>query len=238
MRRLFAHHEYLCSRHGYWLGPPDPTHDDTPPRLATRLPELVTAQHRLRHATVRHGWAAIFDATVAATRICLDLRFSAGGHPLWTRWEQRLDLLMPAGYRRSLFMAAIFPEVVALAALICSPPWRAPAALSHPADLERFLSAAAHELDCPDTVGGLADAIMIWAATRAAAAPLEPVSIYPQTSHGDDGAPRVTDGQRLAEQGTVHRFARDRRAPRANSPAAPLPYAHRPATATVGGRPS
>ena len=70
------------------------------------------------------------------------------------------------------------------------------------------------ELDCPDTVGGLADAIMTWAATRATAPPLEPVSIYPQTSHGDDGAPRVTDAQRLAEQGTMHRFARDRRTAR------------------------
>jgi len=165
VRRLFTHHEYLCSRHGYWLGPPDPTRDDPPPQLATRLPELVTAQHRLRDAMVQYGWAALFDATVGATRICLDLRFSAHSRPLWTRWEQRLDLLMPAGYRRSLFMAAIFPEVAALAALICSPPWRAPAALSHSADVERFLCAAAHELDCPDTVGGLADAIMTWAAT-------------------------------------------------------------------------
>jgi hypothetical protein len=234
VRRLFTHHEYLCSQHGYWLGPPDPTRDDPPPQLAARLPELVTAQHRLRDAMVRYGWAALFDATVGATRICLDLRFSAHSRPLWTRWEQRLDLLMPAGYRRSLFMAAIFPEVATLAALICSPPWRAPAALSHPADAERFLCAAAHELDCPDTVGGLADAIMTWAATRATAPPLEPVSIYPQTSHGDDGSPRVTDAQRLGEQGTMHRFARDRRAPRATGPAAPLPYAHRPATAGVG----
>jgi hypothetical protein len=63
--------------------------------------------------------------------------------------------------------------------------------------------------------------------------PLEPVSIYPQTGHGDDGSPRVTDAQRLAEQGTVHRFARDRRAPRATGPAAPLPYAHRPAGMTT-----
>jgi len=98
----------------------------------------VTAQHRLRDAMVRYGWAATFDATVGATHICLDLRFSAHSRPLWTRWEQRLDLLMPAGYRRSLFMAAIFPEVATLAALICSPPWRAPAPLSHPADAERF----------------------------------------------------------------------------------------------------
>jgi hypothetical protein len=93
--------------------------------------------------------------------------------------------------------------------LKCSPPWRAPAALSHSGDVERFLCAAAHELDFADTVGGLADAIMTWATTRATPPP-EPVSIYPQTTHGDDGAPRVTDAQRLAELGTMHRFARDR----------------------------
>jgi hypothetical protein len=57
---------------------------------------------------------------------------------------------MPAVlYGRSLFMAAIFPEVAALGALICSPPWRAPAALSHSADVERYLCPAAHELDGP-----------------------------------------------------------------------------------------
>jgi hypothetical protein len=59
--RLFAHHEYLCTRHGYWIGPPDPTRDDTPSRLAARLPELAAAQHRLRRAERRHGWAVTFD---------------------------------------------------------------------------------------------------------------------------------------------------------------------------------
>jgi hypothetical protein len=50
-------------------------------------------------------------------------------HPLWMRWERRLDLLMPAGhqrstYRRSLFMAVIFPEVAALAAVLAVPAGR------------------------------------------------------------------------------------------------------------------
>jgi len=64
--------------------------------------------------------------------------------------------------------------------------------------------------------------------------PLRPVSIYPDTGHHDDGTPCVTDGQRVAERLTVARFGRDRRAPRAPSPGAPMPYAHRPASADTG----
>ncbi|MEV0806343.1 hypothetical protein [Micromonospora sp. NPDC050200] len=91
----------------------------------------------------RHGWAVTFDTTVSATRICLDLRFSAPHHPPWLRWEQRLDLLMPAGYRRSLFMAAIFPEVTAIAALIASSARQAVTAERRPAHLEHLLDACA-----------------------------------------------------------------------------------------------
>ncbi|BCB88123.1 hypothetical protein Psuf_054360 [Phytohabitans suffuscus] len=85
-------------------------------------------------------------------------------------------------------------------------------------------------LDCADTGDGLADAITIWAAARAAGPPLEPASTYPKPATAAT-APHATDAQRLAEQGTVHRFARDRRAPRANGPAAAMPYAQAPSAA-------
>jgi hypothetical protein len=92
VRRLFAHHEYLCTRHGYWIGPPDPSRDDPLMLLAARLPELPAAQHKLHRTQRRHGWAAAFDATAAATSICIDLRFRAacttrcgcGGSSAWT----------------------------------------------------------------------------------------------------------------------------------------------------------
>ena len=129
VRRLFAHHEYLCTRHGYWIGPPDPSRDDPLTPLAARLRGLPAAQHELRRTERRHGWAATFDATAAATGICIDLRFRAVHHPLWMRWEHRLDLIMPAGYRRTMFMAVIFPEVAALAAVL--PALRRPVA-RHP----------------------------------------------------------------------------------------------------------
>jgi hypothetical protein len=241
VRRLFAHHEYLCTRHGYWTGPPDPVRDDPPPHLAGQLPELVAAQHRLRRITLRHGWTATFDATAAATSICIDLRFSATHHPLWTRWQQRLDLLMPTGYQRSVFMAAIYPEVAALAGVLATPAWRTAAVAGSPA-AGRLLHAAQQALRCtePASHHDISHALMTWTATRAAGPLLQPASTYPQTMHHDDGTPQVTDVQRLAEQRTAHRFSRDRRAPRTYPPAAAMPYAHRPAktTAIPAGRPT
>jgi hypothetical protein len=50
-------------------------------------------------------------------RVCIDVRLRTERyHPLFARQQQRLELLLPGtGYRRPLFMAAIFPEVTALA---------------------------------------------------------------------------------------------------------------------------
>lgn len=234
VRRLFAHHEYLCTRHGYWIGPPDPTRDHPPPRLADRQPDLVAAQHRLRHAEARHGWAATFDATAAATSICVNLRFSAEYRPLWTRWQRRLDLLMPAGYRRSLFIAAIYPEVCALAAILAAVDRHTPVP-ADPLGVDDVTSAAEQALGGSDVLPRpeIRSALLTWLTTRASGPLLGPASTYPETNHHDDGAPRVTEAQRQAEQDTASRFARDRRAPRARRHAAPLPYAHRPVTAAV-----
>lgn len=234
VRRLFAHHDYLCTRHGYWIGPPDPTRDDPPPLLAARLPELVTAQHRLRETERRDGWAATFDATAAATSICVNLRFSAQHHPLWTRWERRLDLLMPTGYRRSLFIAAIYPEVTALAAVLAAADWRTPAPVDA-VGVDHVITAAERALGGSDTLPRpeISFALLTWLTTRTSGPLLAPASTYPETSHHDDGTPRITDVQRQAEQGTANRFVRDRRAPRTRSRAAPLPYAHRPAAGGV-----
>jgi hypothetical protein len=233
VRRLFAHHEYLCLRHGYWVGPPDPTRDDPPVRLATPLRELIAGQRRLRRTERRYGWAVAFDVTAAATKICIDLRFGAEAHPLWNRWERRLDLLMPTGYHRSLFIAAIFPEVAALAAVLAAPDWRMLSPRGDPADEDRLIRLAAGALGCGDPPHrrDLSEALIGWMTYRATNPPLQPASTYPGSRHHDDGSPQVTDQYRLAEHLTVVRFQRDPRGPRIHSPAAPMPYAHRPATA-------
>jgi TniQ len=235
VRRLFAHREYLCVGHGYWIGPPDPTRDDPQPHLVTAVPELLAAQRRLDRAERRYGWAATFDATAAATSICIDLRFGAEAHPLWNRWERRLQLLMPTGYQRSLFIAAIFPEVAALASVLAAAQWRVPAPRPDTATEDRLIHLATTALGCVDRPRqrDLGEALIGWMAYRAASPPLQPAATFPDTGHHDDGTPRVSDPFRLAEHLTAVQFQRDRRAPRTHSPAASMPYAHRPATTST-----
>jgi hypothetical protein len=153
---------------------------------------------------------------------------------MWNRWERRLELLMPTGYRRSLFMAAIFPEVAALATVLAAPQWRILAGRGDTADEDRLIHLAATALGCADPPHrcDLSEALIGWMAYRAPSPPLEPATTYPDTGgHHDDDTPRATDQYRLAEHLTAVQFQRDRRAPRIHSPAAPMPYAHRPAAA-------
>jgi hypothetical protein len=97
VRRLFAHHEYLCARHGYWIGPPDPSHDDPPRPLALHLPELAAAQRVLRRTWRLHGWAVTFDA-----RHALGYAEPANRHDisdvlsLWATARQAGRVLRPA----------------------------------------------------------------------------------------------------------------------------------------------
>ncbi|MGH3277428.1 MAG: TniQ family protein [Streptosporangiaceae bacterium] len=218
VRRLFAHHEYLCTRHGYWIGPPDPSRDDPPQPLAGQVPDLVAAQRTLDRTWRLHGWAAAFDAAVVATHICIDLRITTVHQPLWTRWERRLGLVMPGPYRRSLFMAAIFPEVAALAALLAAAP-----------GADSLVSAARHALRYaePPNRHDVSDALSIWARDREAGWRIRPVAAYSHADHDDDGSPRITEGRLTAEHQTATRFRRDRRAPFIPSPGLPMPYAHR-----------
>jgi hypothetical protein len=227
VRRLFAHHEYLCARHGYWTGPPDPSRDDPPRPLAAQVPELAAAQRTLGRTQALHGWAATFDATAAATGICIDLRIRTVHQPLWTRWERRLDLLMPGDWRRSLFMAAIFPEVAALAAVLAAPPGE-----------EGLLSVSArHALGYaePPHRHDISDALSIWATGRGAGPFLRPASAYSHAGHHDDGTPGITESRLIAERLTATRFRRDRRAPFIPSPGLPMPYDSR-ADMTVAAR--
>jgi hypothetical protein len=151
---------------------------------------------------------------------------------------------MPAGYRRSLFIAAIYPEVCALAAVLAAADWHTPAPPSgHHLDgpsqdglgVDHIIAAAEQALGGSDTLpqAEISSALLTWCTTRASGPLLGPASTYPETSHRDDGTPRITDMQRQAEQGTANRFDRDRRAPRTHRRAAPLPYAHRPAAAGI-----
>jgi hypothetical protein len=131
--RLFAHHQYACHRHGYWLGPPDVGQDHNL-RPLTDLPEILTAQ-RKHHRLVRaYGPIPVFDAIIHAFKICAVLWKSGPeetyGHSRWWHWDQRLDRLIPKTDSRTMFShsrcyAAIYPEAVRIAELLASPTWRA-----------------------------------------------------------------------------------------------------------------
>jgi hypothetical protein len=177
---------------GTGTGParPTPTATTRPGRWPRKSPELIGAQRTLGRTRRLHGWEATFDATAVATSICIELRIRTVHQPLWTRRERRLDLLMPGVYRRSLFMAAIFPEVAALAALLAAPP----AAGS-------LLSAARHALRYaePQNRHDVSDAPSIWVRDHEAGWGIRPLAAYSHADH-DDGSPRITPGRLTAER--------------------------------------
>ena len=130
VRRLLPHHHYVCTRHRYWIGPPDAGQLPTP--LHDQVgDQIVAAQYRHNGLLARHGAAGVFDAVLTGFLIC--------GH-LWKhgqreetaavhQWEQRAQRLIPPGsaittYSTSLLFAAVYPEAISLAELIASPPWR------------------------------------------------------------------------------------------------------------------
>jgi hypothetical protein len=131
--RLFAHHHYACTRHGFWLGPPDVGQDHNLRYLAD-LPEILTAQRKHQRLVRAYGPIPVFDAIIHAFKICAVL-WKHGpeetyGHSRWWQWDQRLDRLIPKTDSRKMFnhsrcYAAIYPEAVAIAGLLASPTWRA-----------------------------------------------------------------------------------------------------------------
>jgi hypothetical protein len=75
---------------------------------------------------------------------------------------------MPAGYQRSLFIAAIYPEVFALAATLATADWHTPA----PADglgVDHIINAAEHTLGGNDALprSEISFALLTWLTTRA-----------------------------------------------------------------------
>lgn len=129
--RLLPHHEYACTRHRHWIGPPDISR----PGPELRCPELsgiITAQRRHLRLVRQHGWALAHDGILTAFMICGHLwRWPVPGtdarHPLW---ERRGQALIPPGQAEAQFsasrvFAAVYPEAVTLATVLASPRWRA-----------------------------------------------------------------------------------------------------------------
>jgi hypothetical protein len=200
--RLFAHHHYVCARHGYWLGPPDVGYGPSLRHLGD-LPDLVAAQRKHRRLVQAYGPIPVFDALIHAFKICALLWRNGpeetDGDSRWWHWDQRLDLLIPktdsrGSFSHSLCYAAIYPEAVTIAGLLTHPTWRAKGTsrLGHPDNDDRWeLSAEfGHRL-------GLADyypedpkhPLNLWADHHAAQPPITPVAFPQRRYKNSDGAP-------------------------------------------------
>ena len=83
--RLLPHHRYVCTRHRYWIGPPDAGQPATP--LGAELASIVQAQWRHLRLLRRHGPAAAYDAVLTGFLLC--------GH-LWTDQPGELGRAMAA----------------------------------------------------------------------------------------------------------------------------------------------
>ncbi|WP_204903185.1 TniQ family protein [Mycobacterium kansasii] len=203
--RLLPHHHYVCTKHHYWIGPPDAGQPATP--LDERLSDIVTAQRQHQRVVTRLGGAAMFDAVLTGFLIC--------GH-LWAnpqrpnadacrRWTRRTDLLIPPGaelrtFTASRLFAAVYPEAVSLAAIIASPLWRQRAS-GDAAGRREFLAEAARRL------GGAADehdpgnqASIHWMLYDSHHPPSRPKKTLPDTR--DHGAMRRPRPSPLSQQRT------------------------------------
>ncbi|MGI5292004.1 hypothetical protein ACQEVF_53070 [Nonomuraea polychroma] len=156
--RIFPHHRYGCTRHGYWIGPPDINH---PGPYLEIFPDIVAAQRRHLRLVHRHGWAAAYDAVLTALMICAHLWEQDPDNPYSTSvlalnqvvWNVRSFVFIPKNAERETFsasrlFAAIYPEAISIAVLIGSPAWRRLAA-GDDEQLSRFTAVIGWRLGDP-----------------------------------------------------------------------------------------
>ena len=183
--RLLPHHRYVCTRHRYWIGPPDAGQPATP--LSPQLPDIVQAQRRHLRLLRRYGPAAAYDAVLTGFLLC--------GH-LWTdqpgdwdgprqRWTRRAEILVPPGAESSQFsasriFAAAYPKPSASPA--SSP--RQPGAAWPPATLPSSSSSSLRSGSGsagPATSPPAPDAIAHWMKYDSWRPPSRPHTTFPQT---------------------------------------------------------
>lgn len=188
VQRLLPQHRYVCTRHGYWIGPPD-TGQQAAALSESAGQDIVTAQHRHSRLVRRHGATAAFDAVLTGFLFCghiWEAVHDAGWRHLVERWDDRIAMLMPNGLLReftaSKVFAAVYPEAVDIAELIAAPAWRAAAAGSVEQQ-HQFLAAITRRLvhDGPYIPPDGGDAITHWAKYDSWQPPSRPHTLFPQT---------------------------------------------------------
>jgi hypothetical protein len=203
--RLLPHHRYVCTRHQFWIGPPDTGQPATP--LGAELADITRAQRRHLRLLRRHGTAVTYDAVLTGFLICghqWDDQPRGWDAP-WHRWNQRAQALIPAGleavrFSASRIFAAAYPEAIDFASLISSPRWRSLAA-GDPAHRQQFITEIGRRLgrpgyQPPDT----GDAIAHWIEYDSWQPPSRPATTYPQTRDYGALRPAAVSQQSLQRQ--------------------------------------
>ncbi len=218
--RLLPHHRYVCTRHRYWIGPPDV---DQP---ATSLDEdlrefedIVRAQRHHLRLLRRYGQAVTYDAVLTGFLICGHLWTDEPDEDTdaWHWWTGRAEVLIPRGAEAAAFsasrlFAAAYPEAVDLAVLIASPAWRHLAG----GDVEqqqRFIAEIGQRLghvdyQPPDN----GDAIAHWMKFDCWRPPSRPDRTFPDTrDHGATRRPKTGPQSRDRHDRSALWFSRKRR---------------------------
>ena len=183
MTRLLPHHRYVCTRHRYWIGPPDVDQRATALR---GLDDIVGAQRHHLRLLRRYGAAATFDAVLTG--------FLFSGH-LWADrrrhdgvgvqrgWTRRADVLIPPGTETATFsasrlFAAVYPEAVSLAGLIASPTWRHRAA-GDADQQQQFITEVGRRLGrLHDHLDGSDDPVAHWMMFDSSQPPADPTRLF------------------------------------------------------------
>lgn len=213
---LLPHHRYVCTRHRYWIGPPDIDQPATALGDRAGLDDIIRAQRHHLRLVRRHGPAASFDAVLTGFLFC--------GH-LWAdrcqddtavarEWTRRADVLIPVGTETTTFsasrlFAAVYPDAVRFAALIASPTWRHRAAGD--ADAQRqFTTELARRLHHHPAPGG--DAVAHWMMFDCWRPPSRPDTTFPDTRrHGAIHPPKIPAHSRERHFRSAYCFAGTRR---------------------------
>lgn len=189
VHRLFPHHRYVCTRHQYWIGPPD---INRPGPCVTAFPQIISAQRRHLGLVRRYGWAAAYDAVLTAFMICGHLwekRPAGQESPVRllrkTVWDVRTLVLIPDGtehstFSASLLFAAIYPEALEIAAILASPYWRRLAA-GNEQDLRQFTHAIGPRIADPHyQPHDYADPVAHWIEQDCWRPPSQPPTTFPE----------------------------------------------------------
>lgn len=205
VQRLLPHHRYVCIRHSYWIGPPDASQPATP--LGWPLPDIVRAQRRHLRLVRRYGVAAAYDAVLTGLLICGHLWGDQPQTPVdaWHRWTVRAEVLIPSGSENTAFsasrlFAAVYPEAVAIAALIASPVWRHLAA-GDAGQRQLFIAEIGLRLGRPDyqpSEGG--DAIAHWMKYDSGQPPSTPHKLFCDTREYGSTRPATPTSQTSKRQ--------------------------------------